>query len=117
MRYTQVMALALIVLASTDTAFANGQVTGAHIIRLQINTTVGNYVFIQTDMVPPTPASCSTNGLWQFTLPLTNASSAQIYAGLVSAYTARTPVMLLGMGACNEFFSVESLAAFELSPQ
>jgi hypothetical protein len=99
MKYTKAIVLALISLTSIDAVFANGQVTGAHIIRLQINTTVGNYVFIETDMVPSSPASCSVNGLWQFTLNLANSSSAQIYAGLVSAYTTRTPVMLLGVGA------------------
>jgi hypothetical protein len=83
---------------------------------MQINMTVGSYVFIVTDTAPTNPASCSTQGLWQFTLPLSNAAGSQIYAGLVAAYMAGTPVMLEGTGSCSEFGSVESLEAFELSP-
>ena len=109
------LAFCLAVLSSV--ALANdGQVTGVHIIRLQINASLGDFVFIQTDGTPSTPASCSVNGFWQFTLPVTNAFGTQAYAALVAAYAAGTPVMLAGTGSCNEFFSVESLSAFELSP-
>ena len=59
-------ALGLVVFSSI--ALANsGQVTGVHIIRLQINASLGDFVFIQTDGTPATPASCSVNGFWQFT--------------------------------------------------
>ena len=95
-------------------AHAGGQVTAAHVLRVQISKPLGQFAFIQTDATVATPAACSTNGYWQFTVTLTSPGDSQIYAALLAAAVSGAPVVIAGTNACSEFNTVESLAMFEL---
>lgn len=105
---------AAMVLFTPLTAFAGSQASGAHIKNLQINKGYGNFVFINIDVVPTGAPSCE-NSSWQYTLTLSNPGDGQMYAMLLTAYAAGTPVNFGGAGACNEFGSVESVSVIQLT--
>jgi hypothetical protein len=88
---------------------------------LALDTTYGNMVFISISQsgnsASPSPGyktgnpTCSTNGpgQWAFVLPLSGALQTQMYAALLAAHNAGSPVTLEGSGLCDTFSTVETL--------
>jgi hypothetical protein len=79
---------------------------------LALDTTYGNMVFISIGQNYKTGnPTCSTNGpgQWAFVLPLSGALQTQMYAALLAAHNAGSPVTLEGSGLCDTFSTVETL--------
>jgi hypothetical protein len=96
------------------TAVAGSSALNAHIKNLQINKGYGNFVFINIDVVPTGAPSCE-NAAWQYTLSLSSPGDTQLYAMLLTAYAAGSPINVQGAGACNDVGFVESATAIQLT--
>jgi hypothetical protein len=65
--------------------------------------------------VVPTGATSCERSSWQYTLSLSNPGDSQLYATLLTAYAAGSPIDSTGAGACNDVGFVESLSSLELT--
>jgi hypothetical protein len=82
-------------------------VTG-RLVSLEIDSDIaGNVVFIQLD-VPKTNAPTCQSNAWSFVLSLADTTSKNMYAMLLSAKAAQTPVRVRGKGLCDVFSSIET---------
>lgn len=113
------MKMILILLAigilSPMSALAGSQANNAQITQLSINEAYGGtYVFIMLSVTPTQQPTCATNGAWSYTFPFSAPGANQVYAMLLSAYTAGSTVDMVGTGTCNEFGQIESLQALSL---
>lgn len=81
---------------------------------LSVNkSSLGGLVLINTNKNPQ-KIPCATNGAWDYTIPLsTNLDNAQ-YAALLTAYTSKRKVLIVGNGSCDEFPSIESARVVRL---
>jgi hypothetical protein len=95
-------------------AVAGSSALNAHIKNLQINKGYGNFVFINIDVTPTGAPPCE-NGSWEYTLSLSNPGDTQLYAMLLTAYAAGSPINIGGAGACNDVGFVESATAIQLT--
>jgi hypothetical protein len=86
----------------------------AHIKSLQISKGYGNFVFINIAVVPTGAPACE-NASWQYALSLSIPGDTQMYAMLLTAYAAGTPIDVSGAGACNEVGFVESASAIQVT--
>lgn len=87
-------------IAFSEGAYADGSVTGGVITAVYTNQQLGNYVFITISGTKNNSPSCQTNG-FQFVLNMSNnANAPQMYAAILSARVAQTPVTLIGDGTC-----------------
>jgi hypothetical protein len=105
-----IMFAAFCMLGLSGAALAGGQVTGAQITSLYINTGA-SMVFISTSLAPNGSPACSsyTAGPNAFVLPLTSTLASQILALILSARATQTPVSLTGNGLCDTYSDVETL--------
>lgn len=80
------------------------------ISQLAINSSYGNYVFIQLER-SPSRIPCSINGTWDYTLSLDGEKYKAMYSMLLAAHMAQKDISISGLPtpACNEFPSVESV--------
>jgi len=91
-----------------------GTATAVTISALQINTTIGDYLFIAVNGTDSGPASCSTNTQYQFVLNLTTNEGQQTMALLLAARASGATVTIIGTGACTSGFStVETLGSIQ----
>jgi hypothetical protein len=100
--FVNALAALLGAMAFSEAAYANGSVTGGVITALYNNQQLGNYVFITISGAKSGSPSCQTNGTFQFVLNMSssNANAPQMYAALLSARVAQSPVSLIGDGSC-----------------
>jgi hypothetical protein len=89
---------------------AYGSATNVTIAELAVNRAYGNVVFVRLTAAPSTPASCSTNGYWHFTVVLDDVGKS-MYAELLAAFSRGGTITIAGTNACSEIGSVESTAA------
>lgn len=101
-------------LLGVGTAQAQGFAPASVIAEISIDKAVGSIVFIRLSPQPGSPAACSTNGYWSFTLPLTADADHKTYAALLTAFASDTIVAMRGTGLCSEFGSIESLRVFSI---
>jgi hypothetical protein len=88
-----------------------GQTMNAAVVELSINRAYGNYVFVKLSSTPSSPAGCSINGYWHYTLSLGDVASSELYAMLMTAKASGTNVNAVGTGSCSQHGQIESLAA------
>ena len=87
----------------------------ATITNLQINKDYGaSFVFIQVSTAPAGAPSCASSG-WNYTLSFSGAGATQLYAMLLTAYAAGTPVNIAGTGLCSDVGIAESLGVLQLT--
>lgn len=98
-------------------ALAGSSVSGVTITNLQISEAYPgtSFVFIGLSAQPTGQPACGANGSWQYTLSFSAPSASQLYAMLLTAYAAQTPIDVSGTGTCNEVNFVESLNALQLT--
>jgi len=102
------LALSLLLLAGIAQPGFASDVTG-NILILEIDSDIaGNVAFIQLDHAKSSTPSCQTNTSWSFVLSLTDATSKNMYAMLLAAKAAQTPVHVRGVGQCTVFSSIET---------
>jgi len=104
----------LIAMLLSASAFS-GQVTNGKILRIMVNTQVGtDMLFIQVSGDLTDSPMCSTNGVWQFVLPLSNELQKDtVTSFLLSAYMSGALVRIDGSGTCDTFGSIETMTRFE----
>jgi hypothetical protein len=107
MRFPIRMMVALLSALVSATAFA-GTVTGATITGIGVDTQLGSMAFISISLSKTGNPACNTNS-WSFVLPLTTALQNQMFAQLLAARVAQTPISLTGNGLCDTFSNVETL--------
>ena len=90
-------------------ATAGNQV--ATISRIAINKTKGAMAFIRLSLAPNTPAACSTDSYWHFTVPLVTDLDKEVYNILVRAHASGRQVYIYGDNVCNDIATVESVFA------
>lgn len=93
-------------LSSNSSAVADLQ--NVTITALNINKSLGNFLFIRTSTAP-TVVGCQTNSDWNLILPLDSDLSNKIYSALLAAQASQSKVSLGGAGTCNSSFGVELL--------
>jgi hypothetical protein len=100
------------------TASAAGSTVQTNILQMSINgstinSSTGNFVWIQAAAAPTGSPSCvnGSGGSWHFTLSLDTAYGKSLYAMLLAAEVAGKLVLLTGTGLCSQVSSVESLSA------
>jgi hypothetical protein len=96
-------------------ARATSDISNTTIVDLSINKGYGTFVFIRVASAPANPATCSTNGAWHYTLPLTNIGDREMYSMLLTAFSAGATIDMSGLGSCNEFGAIESLRSVRIS--
>ncbi len=102
-----VLAFSLALLAGLAQPCLASDVTGK-IVSLEIDSDIaGNVVFIMLDTAKTNAPTCQTNG-WSFVLSLADTTSKNMYAMLLSAKAAQSPVRVRGIGQCNVFSSIET---------
>ena len=103
------LALSIGILAGLSQPCFASDVTG-RVVSLEIDSDIaGNVVFIQLDTPKTNPPACQTNA-WSFVLSLADATSKNMYAMLLAAKTAQTPVRVRGIGQCSSavFSTIET---------
>ena len=91
-----------------------GTATAVTIRALQINTTIGDYLFIAVNGTDSGPAPCSTNTAYQFVLNLSTNEGQQTMALLLAARAAQATVTIIGTGDCSSGFStIETLGSIQ----
>lgn len=83
--------------------------------KIAINDVYGSYVFIKLNKSPER-IPCSTNGPWDYTLPLSNEGQKAIFTILIAAKISGMAINIGGSSnpACNEFPHIESVGAIYL---
>jgi hypothetical protein len=90
-------------------AYAGGEVDGATVANLTINTQDGNMVFVTVSTQKSGNPPCSSGSPQSFVLPLTTALQNQFLALLLSARASQSPVQLIGSGLCDTVSGFETL--------
>jgi hypothetical protein len=96
---------------ATQAAQAAGESGYVTIVSTAMSISLGNNVQIRVSAPPTTPASCSTNTTWHFSLSLDSAAGRNLYALIIAAKAAGTTVWISGANACSEIGNIESLRA------
>src|ERR1700730_2915978 len=81
-RLVRSMGLASAAICLSQASLA-GSATGTTITHLQINATMGDYLFIAVSTSISGPPACSTNGVYQFALNLSTNQGQQTMALLL----------------------------------
>jgi hypothetical protein len=110
MKHKVLFAASLIFLFSGLPAQA-GEILDAIVVRLASVKTYGEILFIKTDKSKTSLPGCHTNLSWDFVMPLVTEHDKKLYAMLLAARAAQTPVSLSGAGTCDHVGSIESLIA------
>lgn len=105
--------LALVSLFSGE-ARASGATGNTVIVEVAIQRQFGDFVLIRTAGPLVGSPSCYTNAYWHFTLSIGNPGDRELYAMILSAFSAGSTVTMSGKGTCNEFGSIESLQSINL---
>lgn len=108
MKHKVLFATSLMFLCSVLPAQA-GDLLDANVVKIASAKTYGEILFIKTDKSKTSLPSCHSNLSWDYVMPLVNEHDKKLYALLLSARAAQTPVSLSGAGTCDHFGSVESL--------
>lgn len=104
-------ASALILLGAQAAA---SDMRNATIQKMMVDTTHGDKIFIKAAGNIDSLPSCSTNGTWQYVLPLnTELQKDTMTSMLLSAYMAGKKVRLTGSGVCDSYGSIETLNRVE----
>ena len=115
MRSTRPTALLSALAASASLVLAaHAAETDGRVIEISIEKDYGNYAFIKVDVPPTAPVACSQNGYWQYTLPLVSEADKRIFSMVMTSYLTQRAMHFRGLGSCNEFGAVESLAGARL---
>lgn len=93
-------------------ANAVANLSNVTITQLNINRSLGNFLFIRTS-VQPTIIGCQTDGNWNLVLPLDSDLANKIYSGLLSAQVSQSKVTLIGSGTCSQW-GIEHLNNFTI---
>ncbi len=83
----------------------------AVVSRIAINKTKGAMAFIRLSIAPNSPAACSTDPYWHFTVPLVTDLDRELYNLLVKSFSSGRQVYIYGDNACNDIGTVESAYA------
>jgi hypothetical protein len=95
-----ILALFLTLLAGLAQPCLASDVTGK-VTNLEIDSDIaGNVLFIMLDTPKTNPPTCQTNS-WSFVMSLGDATSKNMYAMLLAAKAAQTPVRVRGIGQCS----------------
>lgn len=114
-RFKRLFSAAVLLIGECAIASASSDISNTTVVGLSINKTYGSFVFIKVAGTPPSPFACSTNGAWHYTLPLATTADRQLYAMLLAAFLNGTTVHMAGLGACNEYGTIESLGSLTVS--
>lgn len=90
-----------------------GNVYDTVITKLSIGKQHGDVVFILVDKAKDSTPSCHVNSSWTYVMPLTSEQDKKMYAMLLAARSAQTPVNFNGNGACDAFSGIESLQVIQ----
>jgi len=89
-------------------------VQGVKILRLMVDTVHGDKLFVKIDKVAEDVPDCSTNGTWQYVLPLSGELQKDtITSFLLSAYMGELNIRIKGTSACDVYGSIETLSRVE----
>ncbi len=90
-------------------------VSNTKIVRVAINAEYGDYAFIKLANAPER-IQCSTNGTWDYTLPLTTETNRAMYSTILAAFMSGKTVNVYGLSSpdCNEFPHVESMNTIDV---
>lgn len=108
MAHRVLFATALMCLCQAPPAPA-ADILDANVIRIASSKTYGEILFIKTDKSKTNMPGCHSNLSWDYVMPLVTEQDKKLYAILLSARAAQTPVSLSGAGSCDHFGSIESL--------
>ena len=97
---------------SIGNANATAHLDGVTITKLNINKSLGNYVFIRTSQTP-TVIGCHQDNNWNLVLKLETELDNKIYAGLLAAHVSQSLVGLDGTGTCAPY-GIENLQNFSI---
>lgn len=96
-----------------NVSYAAASLNGVTITNLNINKSLGNLLFIKTN-IPPTIVGCHTDSNWNLVLQLDTELDNKIYAGLLTAQASQSSVNLAGTGTCNSL-GIEYLNNFTIT--
>lgn len=102
------MSLLSAFLAVATTVHAAGSTTNTTITQISLNSSFGDFIWIQTATAPTGSPTCAASP-WNFTLSLDTTIGKNQYAVLLSALATGQTVILVGTGACSDWGNVESL--------
>jgi hypothetical protein len=108
MKHKALFAASLVFLCSALPAQA-GEILDAIVVRITNSKAHGEILFIKTDKAKTSLPGCHVNLSWDFVMPLVTEQDKKLYAMLLAARAAQTPVSLSGAGTCDHFGSIESL--------
>ena|SRR5687767_1653991 len=86
-----------------------GGVENGIVVKVSSSKQFGEILFIKTDKTKTGAPGCQTNFSWDFVMPLVSEHDKKIYAMLLAARVAQTPITLSGTGTCDHFGSIETL--------
>jgi hypothetical protein len=90
-----------------------GESPNVTIVHIQLNKSYPNVAFIKLSATPTGRPACSVHS-WHYSLPLSNAFEAQMYAAILAAYSSGSVVDISGKNLCEEHGQIESLHAVGL---
>jgi len=102
-------ALAILMFLCSAVPAQAGDLADANVVRIGSTKTFGDILFIKTDKAKTSLPGCHTNLSWDYVMPLVTEQDKKLYAMLLAARAAQTPVSLGGAGTCDHFGSIESL--------
>jgi predicted small integral membrane protein len=86
----------------------------ATIQKMMVDTTHGDRLFIRATGTAGSFPGCSTNGSWQYVLPLdTELKKDTMMSLILTAYVAGKEVRLIGKDLCDSFSTIETLRRIE----
>jgi hypothetical protein len=117
MKLAVLAASGILLLMSANNSRGATNVVDVLVQELSLNRQLGNIVFVRVSQAPSSGSpSCAINTYWHYTVPLNDEMGKNIYAALLAALMAHTPVSIAGVGACQEYGNVETLAALNPKP-
>jgi hypothetical protein len=108
MKSKVLFAASLMFLCATLRANA-GDIQNGAVVKISSSKAYGEILFIKTDKAKTGIPTCHSNLSWDFVLPLVSEHDKKLYAMLLSARVAQTPLSLSGTGTCDHFGSIETL--------
>jgi hypothetical protein len=87
-----------------------GESPNVTIVHIQLNKSYPNVAFIKLSATPTGRPACAVHS-WHYSLPLSSAFEAQMYAALLAAYSSGSVVDISGKNTCEEHGQIESLHA------
>jgi hypothetical protein len=85
-----------------------GGVEDATVVKISSSKQFGEILFIKADKPKTNIPGCHSNLSWDFVMPLVIEDDKKIYAMVLAARVAQTPITLSGAGTCDHFGSIES---------